>query len=75
MSSILPFNDNMPKYSIYGENDKSTAIIFTFFFVLFFALFLRSIILGENIDSQNFIILTIIIVLWYGLSVVISDYS
>jgi hypothetical protein len=71
MTTILE-NENKPTDSIYGTNEKETKIFFTFFFVLFFVVFARNLILDQPIDSYTAIVTTLLITIWFGLSLVIS---
>lgn len=72
MSSLLLETSHSPKDSIYTANEKQISLVFTFFFVLFFVQFGRKMLLNEPIDG-NILTTTILIIIWYGLSVMSVD--
>lgn len=71
MSSILLGSDR-PQYSAYGTNEKEAILLFTFFFVLFFFQFGRSILLNQEVVPYHVIVMTILIMVWYGGSLALS---
>lgn len=72
MSTILE-SDTKPETNIYGTNEKEIKILFTFFFVLFFVNFGRNILLNKEVEPYEVIVMTILVVLWYGLSLVFGS--
>ena len=72
MSTLLA-GSNRPEDSIYGTNEKEVTLFFTFFFVLFFVQFGRQMLLNESINSYNVIVMTVLIMIWYGTSLMLSD--
>ena len=71
MATLL-LNEDRPADSIYATNEKEVTLVFTFFFVLFFIQFGRKMLLNEPINSYHVIVMTVLIMIWYGLSIVLS---
>jgi hypothetical protein len=72
MSTLLA-GDNRPDDSIYGANEKEITLLFTFFFVLFFFQFIRKMLLNQTIEPYEVIVTTVLIMIWYGASLMIAS--
>lgn len=62
-------NKNSKYYTNY---ENASNLLVTFLFVLFFFQFLRNFILFKPVNKQIILIQTILILLWYGLSIMIG---
>lgn len=55
----------------YNKNERASNLFITFIFVLFFFQFARNFILEKPINKRLALFQTILILVWYGLSMVI----
>jgi hypothetical protein len=56
----------------YTGSEKGANLFITFIFVIFFFQFFRNFVLEQPIDKQTVLIQTILILIWYGLTLMIT---
>ena len=61
------------KYSTeYTSQERGTNLFITFLYVLFFFQFFRNAVLGKQVDKYIVLTQTILVLIWYGLSIIIT---
>ena len=56
----------------YTNSEKGANLFITLIFVMFFFQFFRNFVLEQSIDKQTVLIQTILISIWYGLTLMIT---
>lgn len=62
---------NIPENQ-YGIKQRATNLFITFFFVFFFFQFFRKIATNGSIDNQTIITETILFMIWYSLTLILT---